>query len=365
VDREINSRAVKPDATNTGPSNAGILVNSAGVTINTPGAVVENKNFTGMVFITANNVTLRNFRIDATGDSYGISAAQDKTGIVIEDGEIHDATGDGIYGTGYTARRINVHHCGGDGFKHQGDGAIQNCWVHDLGTAEGAHADGVQIMSGSNISITGNNFDMPIDVPGTSSNSAVFIRTAFGPIDNVTVDGNWMNGGNYTVYSVNYLGDIPTNVSITNNRFGRDYRYGILDLEGTVTLSGNVWDDTGLPIDGQNPVLLATAILAATSAANANAELTPSGSARTNLAAVPLLAAAARTSRSAAALLRSNALLSAATHITRPRKVCPSKLVAPRGRKPALLPGITVCNQIPRNNHSPEYSGAASYTTNP
>jgi hypothetical protein len=167
---------------------------------------------------------------------------------VIEDGEIYGAKGDGVYGLGYTARRLNVHHNGGDGLKHQGNGAVENCWVHHLGTEVGSHADGVQIMSGSGIVIRGNYFDMPINQAGSDSNSAVFIRTAFGPIDNIIIDANWMNGGNYTVYSVGYKGVIPTRVRITNNRFGRDYRYGTLDTEGDAIASGNVWDDSGLPI---------------------------------------------------------------------------------------------------------------------
>jgi len=227
-----------------------VLRASGSITISTPGAVVENLDVTGTVTITADNVTLRNFRVNGNGATYGINANAGATGVVIEDGEVYNVSGDCVYGAGYTARRLNVHHAGGDGLKHQGDGVIEYCWVHDLGTSPGAHADGVQIMSGSNILIRGNYFDMPINKDGTDSNSAVFIRTAFGPIDAVTVDGNWMNGGNYTVYSVGYNGVIPTNTRITNNRFGRDYRYGLYDLEGTVVVTGNVWDDTGAPANG-------------------------------------------------------------------------------------------------------------------
>jgi hypothetical protein len=89
---------------------------------------------------------------------------------------------------------------------------------------------------------------MPIGQDGFRSNAAIIIKADFGPIDDVLFENNWANGGNFTVYSragTSY--PAPTNVRILNNRFGRDYRYGLYSIDGTIQRSGNVWADTGAP----------------------------------------------------------------------------------------------------------------------
>ena len=42
------------------------------------------------------------------------------------------------------------------------------------------------------------------------------------------IEGNWFNGGNYTIYLRGKgVYGAPTSVTIRDNYFGRDYRYGI------------------------------------------------------------------------------------------------------------------------------------------
>ncbi len=159
----------------------------------------------------------------------------------MEDGEIFGA-GDAIYGRQFTLRRLNIHDSKGDGVKISGDNTVvEDCYIHSLGTAEGAHADGIQIMKGVNHVIRGNNIDMPIGQSGYRSNAALFINGAFGPIDNVLIEDNWLNGGNYTI-KVN-----ATNATVRNNFFGRDYRYGIDSTNDAYPLiwENNRWEDTG------------------------------------------------------------------------------------------------------------------------
>jgi hypothetical protein len=240
----------KPGPSNTGPNNPGILSSVGSLTITTNGALIENVYVTGGIFVKADNVTIRNFKIDATGNSFGINAHFGHTGTIIEDGEIFNPSVDGLYGTGYIARRLNIHDCTGDGFKHEGDGRIESSWVHHVGLGAGAHADGVQIGIGANIVIDGNFFDMPFGEAGANSNSSVIVKTDFGDIDNVTIQNNWCNGGNFTIFvrhGTNF--GVPTNVRILNNRFGRDYQFGLFSFDSPdPELSGNVWDDTGDPV---------------------------------------------------------------------------------------------------------------------
>ncbi len=237
--------SLKPGPGNTGPSDETLLTPSGSLIITQDGAVIENANITGSVTIRANNVTLRNFRIDGGGTFYGIRANEGYTGGLFEDGEITNIRSAGILGTGFIADRLEIHESGGDGLKVQGSGGptvVMRSWIHHLGTNDGAHADGNQSRSGQDIQFIGNHCDMPITDPAPyKSNACMFLQTAEGPLDNVEIRDNWLNGGNYTIYCNG------TNIRVIGNRFGREYRYGIRNnCSGPDTRwSGNVWDDTG------------------------------------------------------------------------------------------------------------------------
>lgn len=246
----------KPGPTNTGPTNPERLVKTNTFTVTKDGAVIENVDVTGYINIKASNVTIRNFRVTAARDTYyPIRIFDGFTNVVLEDGEIN---GSGvalanILGVNYTARRLNIHHSGADGLKGISNTNVEKCWIHHLGMMLGAHADGIQISRGSNFRIVGNNFDMPIDEPGTLSNATVFIKPDLGNIENVLIDGNWLNGGNYTIYSVDLVSlgvvkNTTKNVVITNNRFGRKYKYGIKNVKPDTVWKDNVWDDDGTQV---------------------------------------------------------------------------------------------------------------------
>jgi hypothetical protein len=252
----------RPGPQNTGPSNPGILQTVSGMTITQDGAVIENVRVYGAVNIEANNVTLRNFVIDAGGLPYAIRATAGKLGILIEDGELINVASAHIYGGGFTARRLNLHESGGDGFKCTNDVLVEGCWVHHLGTSLDAHADCNQSRSGNNFVFRGNFMDLPIDIGAPYKQNAAFImQTGEGPMDNILIEDNWLDGGNFTVYIVNKVpppgstrpnyGD-PTNARMINNRFGRNYRFGVLSTTGYVYMSGNRWDDNGQLMDINN-----------------------------------------------------------------------------------------------------------------
>jgi len=100
--------------------------------------------------------------------------------------------------------------------------------------------------------------DMPVpeseNGPGSpfNSNAASINQAANGNISNMLFDSNWMNGGNYTLFITTKLNYTFDGCTVTNNRFGRDYRFGPLRTNGNLTnisLSGNVWDDSGELMD--------------------------------------------------------------------------------------------------------------------
>jgi hypothetical protein len=160
---------------------------------------------------------------------------------VFEHGEIYNMSSAAILGANFTARWLNIHHSGGDGLKPTGNATVEYSWVHHLGMNDGAHADGVQIRSGSDYVFRYNYFDMPKGLEGFKSNATFLVQCAEGQISNVLIDHNWLNGGSYTVYlkggpGKGYLE--PINVRCTNNLFGRDFSVGPV-----VRHSGVYWDN--------------------------------------------------------------------------------------------------------------------------
>jgi hypothetical protein len=196
-------------------------------------------------------VTIRNFRIDASGQRYGINVLDGHRGVVLEDGEIYGMSSAAILGVGFTARRLHVHDSSGDGIKAQGSAAgptlVEYCFIEKLGSGAEAHADGNQTRGGSNTTFRYNNIYMPR--PGTpnhpggpyKANATFFMQL---DISNFVIENNWLNGGGYTIYCID---DGASGVSVRNNIFGRDYDFGILSGD-CAEWSGNVWEDTGNPI---------------------------------------------------------------------------------------------------------------------
>jgi hypothetical protein len=254
---DVGPQHKRPRAGNTGPSNPEILTPSGTLTITTDGAVLENLDVSGMVTIDADNVTLRNFRIDSDA-FYGVRVVGGHTGVLLEDGEIYGMISAGILGAGFTARRLHIHDSGGDGIKAGGAGGptlVEYCFIEKLGTKADAHADGNQTRGGSNITFRYNNIWIP--VPGTpnypgapyKSNAAFMIS---GTVSNFVIERNWLTGGAYTIYCQNTDG---SGVFVRKNRFGRDnggWSRGKdarrLRAGSCAEWSGNRWEESGEPI---------------------------------------------------------------------------------------------------------------------
>ncbi len=253
---KVRPQPKRPWAQNTGPSDRGALVAAESLMITTDGAAYENIDIRGDIWIDANDVTIRNFRINAAGESYGINVLDGHRGVVLEDGEIYGMSSAGILGLGYVGRRLHIHDSRGDALKAQGTATgptvIEYSFIEKLGSGDEAHADGNQTRGGSNITFRYNNIFLPS--PGTpsypgapyKSNSAFMLQL---DISNFVIEHNWLNGGNYTIYCQ------AGGISVRDNIFGRE-NGGLLEgtahhrlVSGTCDeWSGNVWEDTGEPI---------------------------------------------------------------------------------------------------------------------
>jgi hypothetical protein len=213
---------------------------------------VENIDTTDPIVVTGDNVTLRCVRVRAAA-LYPVKADSAQN-TVLERVEIdcrsYSDNNAGIVGADYTWRQVNVHHCE-DGAKVGRNVLIERSWCHDLETtAGGPHFDCLQVMGcecwpvADNITIRGNT----LRPRSQDATSAILIKSDFGPISGVLVEGNLLDYGAYTVYSRNGGSGAPANVRFVNNRFGRGYTFGIKSFDGSVTWTDNVWHDTGAPI---------------------------------------------------------------------------------------------------------------------
>ena len=235
-----------PDASTTGVPAGVTLRPSGSVTVSSAGAVLENLHITGSVTVNAANVTIRNSLIDNTG-TYPIKVGSGGS-VVVEDSEI-DGNGTAsvaILPGKYTLRRVDIYDVR-DGPRIEGDDVvIEDSYIHHLHRVPDGHHDAIQIRKGSNITIRRNNLQAYNADTGDPMNAAIQIGSLTAPMRNLVVDGNLMNGGNYTINS-GKSGSDPS--YYRNNVFGRNFRYGILSSgPGVVWDSSNVWQDTGQPV---------------------------------------------------------------------------------------------------------------------
>ena len=234
-----------PDADSTGPT--GPLAPSGSLSITDDGAVIEDLEITGNIVIDADDVTVRNVKINATtGGKYGIEVRTGNRGILIEDVEIDcgNRATHGIVHGGYTARRVEIYGCE-DGFRAGGSTTIEDSWVHDLflPSAADPHYDAIQSVGGTDITIRGNRLEGPYQ----GQTSAIIAHAHIGgPLVNLVIEENWLSGGTYTL-NVKARDGQPDveNVIIRNNVFERNsYQFGSHTSDrATLVFEGNTFDD--------------------------------------------------------------------------------------------------------------------------
>jgi tryptophan-rich protein/Big-like domain-containing protein/parallel beta helix pectate lyase-like protein len=236
-----------PDANSTGLPDGVTLTASGDVTVTKPGTVINALDVKGTISVLADNVTIQNCRITST-DWTGIWIKSGVTGTVVQDNEILNVGSspdgaNGIVGSG-TFLRNDIHDVE-NGIIATGSSLIQDNYIHDMnapnvraGTALGGpHYDGIEIDGGvSGVVIQHNTV---INENGWVS--AVMINNDFGPVSNIKVDGNYLAGGGYTLYSDGSFSstDKISGISFTNNELGQG-KWGYYYFKGnTPVLSNN------------------------------------------------------------------------------------------------------------------------------
>jgi len=233
------------NATNTGVPAGTVLQASGGLNITVDNTVISGLDIQGCVTVNAKNVTIKNSKISCNG--YYPVRADAGYNTLIQDVTIDGLASDvptAVYGDNYTVLRANIYGVG-DGPRAGSNVTIQDSYIHDLHVANGSHNDGIQSTGGSNIVIRGNNIQHP-----NQGNATLMLTPTFGPLSNVLIENNLLNGGSFTVHAGGDPNEAATtNVVFRNNRFGRNYIYGIKAFGvGDITWTNNVWNDTGVVI---------------------------------------------------------------------------------------------------------------------
>lgn len=248
TDHTLTAPITLADASTTGPEERLTLVPMVGdLVIAEPGAEIIGRDVSGTIRIEAEDVEIRNSRIRGTGD-FGILVASGSARIT--NTEISGFE-NGIGGDNWTASRVDIFGTTSDGVKIGSYTALEDSWIHDLRPVRGAHADGVQMQSGvRNATVVRNN----IDVSTSDSNAAIFLAPDLGPSSSgpVLVEGNFLDGGNYSLYCVDGADGkyAVGNITIRNNYFGSHFTYGPVRVNVPVNWTGNV------RVGDANPVLL-------------------------------------------------------------------------------------------------------------
>jgi hypothetical protein len=257
-----------PNASNTG--HTGNLVRKDGnMTIRENGAVISGWDLHGMLDIYANNVTVTNCRITSKS-WWGVNLRPGFTGLKVTHCTITAVLGEGpdkgysdygVSNMGEGSIEVGWNNISNYGNAiSMGTGYVHDNYVHDLAVfvnlgGEYQHTDAIISSGGAKggLVIRHNTLlnQTPID-KGASASVGLFPDA--GPVENTTVDDNFIAGGAYALYGG---ADGARNIKVTNNVFSNQF-WPKSGYYGPVAHwnhggSGNVWSNnrlsTGEPVN--------------------------------------------------------------------------------------------------------------------
>lgn len=243
-----------PTASTTGVPAGVTLSSMSGLTVKTDGTVIDAKLVKGDIVINANNVTIKNSKVEGR-----IQIRPPFTGLKVQSTEIAGpgtawaAVTEGIGYANFTCDRCDIHGWG-KGAMMDANVTISNSWIHDMPVASGSHNEAILSLGGPNYTIVNNRLDS--GGAGNFTASLAFLNQ-WNSFTNTLVKDNLFNGGGYCVYAggeAAHNSERPSsNVRFVDNTFGTDknpkcgyYGAAIAWHGGGV---GNVWSGNAM-IDG-------------------------------------------------------------------------------------------------------------------
>ncbi|MFI6760379.1 hypothetical protein ACIBF5_14705 [Micromonospora sp. NPDC050417] len=241
-----------PGPTNTGVPAGTVLTNSGSLDLRKAGQVITNLNIVGCVTVRASNVVIRKSRITCNSPTYSIRIYDTATNLLVEDVEINGGgrNSASVCCGNYTLRRANIWNMV-DGPRLSTKSTVVDSWIHDLARVPNSHNDALQTTGGSNIIVRHNRLEPYKASTNDPHNACIMIgSTTADAVRNLTFEDNYCNGGNYSIGVRDDL--VASNIVFKNNKFGRNYRYGIIARPNQTGIlwdrATNVWFDNGLPV---------------------------------------------------------------------------------------------------------------------
>lgn len=242
-----------PSAANTGWQHTGVKLTAyrGPSTVRTAGTVIDGKDI-GCVWIQAPNVVIKRSRVRCTGD-FPVRV-HDKGTLRIEDTEVDGRGNPGsscVTYEHYTAVRVDCHGVGDGMYITGANVTIQDSYIHDLTTCGDCHNDGIQATAGMSVVIRHNTIENKYTQTG-----CLKLGSETGPLRNLLVENNLLNGGGYCVYAGG-SGSGVSDLRFIGNHFLRSpagffrnggYHGPVAFYDSSVSgnkWSGNVWHDNG------------------------------------------------------------------------------------------------------------------------
>jgi Right handed beta helix region len=227
------------------------------VVVTQNGTVLSGINFgDATVIVDANNVTIKDCTFTGTTGFWALAQGTNFSGATVENCTFQGSKSPTEYdnpivsGAAITIEGNSFLDSPTDAIDIHG-GVVTGNYFSGAGYEPGAHADAIWVDDSTGpTTITDNFIDATqnVDAPG-AANSAVRLTDAFGNLDDVTVSGNYLLGGGYTVQAGDMTGTYTvSNESITNNEIGF-WAYAPFYPSGTTgeTVTGNTIVDFSNP----------------------------------------------------------------------------------------------------------------------
>lgn len=235
----------KRNEDNTGPTLPVTETTSGDIHLSTPGEQWSYNNHSGgTIYIEADNVEVSHCIIDGGGLYKGIIVDDDLTGVQIQRCEIFDCATVAIEGAPLLIERCHIHDneqsalwvtgttgSGAGGLWGTGHTYVNKNYIVDNGTVSPGYGS-VTAGATTPIILRLNTIKM-----GATDTAAV---ASSASVSKLLVDWNWLDGGVYTVKSI----DTTEGLHITNNLFGRNAGTGLCLETNTIgTWARNRYED--------------------------------------------------------------------------------------------------------------------------
>jgi hypothetical protein len=219
-----------------------LVILNGNQSFSTPGQTVANTRINGCVEVHGANITFRNVLFNGNGCFYAVRNFSTNLQVFDSEATCGGANGTAFVESSISLTRVDIHDCE-NGLSISGGVLVQDSWIHNMVTANGAHTDGAQLNQGAtDITFRHNTINVG---PGNGATSAIIMwDEQAGPQNaRVSIDNNLMAWGTYTVYCGRF-GTVD-NIRVTNNRFG-PFQFGYAnDCNNGETWFGNVRDSDG------------------------------------------------------------------------------------------------------------------------